>query len=256
MIAMYGATIGKVAIVGKEMTTNQACCACTPIGIFNWYLFYKPFVRNEIPGRSLEELNWSIASVYPETDIVGEYYHLVLHVLGIVLASLLVFYILSRMAIRNLVKPLTMLTESAENIAEGNFDEKIPNTKRDDEAGVFQQHFHQMQQALEADITKLEQQQATLQERRDRLQKTYQQIQEDDQVKTTFLHNVSNKMIEPSNSILESIETLCDNYYDISLEEAKRETKNIKLQSETILELFNKNYNAPGNEAGKEEKHG
>ena len=40
MIAMYGATIGKVAIVGSEMTTNQACCACTPIGIFNWYLFY------------------------------------------------------------------------------------------------------------------------------------------------------------------------------------------------------------------------
>ena len=37
---MYGATIGKVAIVGKEMTTNQACCACTPIGVFNWYLFY------------------------------------------------------------------------------------------------------------------------------------------------------------------------------------------------------------------------
>ena len=40
MIAMYGATIGKVAIVGKEMTTNQACCACTPIGIFHWFLFY------------------------------------------------------------------------------------------------------------------------------------------------------------------------------------------------------------------------
>ena len=40
MIAMYGATIGKVAIAGKEMTTNQACCACTPIGVFNWFLFY------------------------------------------------------------------------------------------------------------------------------------------------------------------------------------------------------------------------
>ena len=40
LIAMYGATIGKVAIAGSEMTTNQACCACTPIGIFNWYLFY------------------------------------------------------------------------------------------------------------------------------------------------------------------------------------------------------------------------
>ena len=40
LIAMYGATIGKVAIAGKEMTTNQACCACTPIGVFNWFLFY------------------------------------------------------------------------------------------------------------------------------------------------------------------------------------------------------------------------
>ena len=40
LIAMYGATIGKVAIVGKELTTNQACCACTPYGIYNYFLFY------------------------------------------------------------------------------------------------------------------------------------------------------------------------------------------------------------------------
>ena len=40
LIAMYGATIGKVAIAGKEMTTNQACCGCTPILIYNYFLFY------------------------------------------------------------------------------------------------------------------------------------------------------------------------------------------------------------------------
>ena len=40
LIAMYGATIGKVAIVGKELTTNQACCACTPLGIYNYFLFF------------------------------------------------------------------------------------------------------------------------------------------------------------------------------------------------------------------------
>ena len=40
LIAMYGATIGKLAIVGKELTTNQACCGCTPYVVFNWYLFY------------------------------------------------------------------------------------------------------------------------------------------------------------------------------------------------------------------------
>ena len=40
LIAMYGATIGKLAVVGKELTTNQACCGCTPYLIYNWYLFY------------------------------------------------------------------------------------------------------------------------------------------------------------------------------------------------------------------------
>ncbi|NHL83448.1 restriction endonuclease subunit S [Lactobacillus helveticus] len=41
LIAMYGATIGKLGIVGKTLVTNQACCGCTPFkGIYNLYLFY------------------------------------------------------------------------------------------------------------------------------------------------------------------------------------------------------------------------
>ena len=40
LIAMYGATIGKVGILTFPATTNQACCACLPIEIFNEYLFY------------------------------------------------------------------------------------------------------------------------------------------------------------------------------------------------------------------------
>ena len=41
LIAMYGATIGKLAIAGIPLTTNQACCGCKPFsGIDNKYLFY------------------------------------------------------------------------------------------------------------------------------------------------------------------------------------------------------------------------
>ena len=40
LVAMYGATIGKVAIAGIELTTNQACCACTPFYVYNKYLLY------------------------------------------------------------------------------------------------------------------------------------------------------------------------------------------------------------------------
>lgn len=39
LVAMYGATIGKTAILSVRATTNQAVCACTPfIGLSNTYL--------------------------------------------------------------------------------------------------------------------------------------------------------------------------------------------------------------------------
>lgn len=41
LMAMYGATIGKLGILDIEATTNQACCACIPFkGIYNKFLFY------------------------------------------------------------------------------------------------------------------------------------------------------------------------------------------------------------------------
>lgn len=41
LIAMYGATIGKTAILGNEATTNQACaCAVCNSSVYNKYLFY------------------------------------------------------------------------------------------------------------------------------------------------------------------------------------------------------------------------
>ena len=40
LLAMYGATIGKVAILVKPAVTNQAVCGCTPFeGVLNRYLF-------------------------------------------------------------------------------------------------------------------------------------------------------------------------------------------------------------------------
>ena len=41
LIAMYGATIGRLGILQIPATTNQACCACELFsGIYNKYLFY------------------------------------------------------------------------------------------------------------------------------------------------------------------------------------------------------------------------
>lgn len=78
LIAMYGATIGKVAIVGKELTTNQACCACTPFGIYNYFLFYFlmgsqiDFIKKEEggaqPNISREKLVSHLMPIPPLTE--------------------------------------------------------------------------------------------------------------------------------------------------------------------------------------------
>ena len=254
-------------LAAKEMLKGGTGDMSFRMNDYTWYIFYKPFVRKNNTGRYLDALNWSIATIYPKDDIFGEYNHLVLHVLGIVFIALLVFYMLCRMAIRKQMKPLAYLTESAERIAEGHYDENIPNVNRDDEVGTFYKHFQQMQKALEKGITKQEEQRIVLRTRHDELQKRCQQIQDDEQVKATFLHNVTNRMIAPSSSIRASVENICDNYQNITLSEADKEINNIKRQSDTILELLSHKFDvtvpdgssvrskASSNEVGKEENH-
>ena len=41
LFAMYGATVGKAAILAEPAVTNQAVCGCTPCpGVLNYYLFF------------------------------------------------------------------------------------------------------------------------------------------------------------------------------------------------------------------------
>lgn len=54
LIAMYGTTIGKLAIVGKELTTNQACCGCTP------YLIYGNYIRQYPKSRGNKNVSFSV----------------------------------------------------------------------------------------------------------------------------------------------------------------------------------------------------
>ena len=222
----------------------------------NWYLFYKPFVLTSIPGRSMNAIGWSVGTVYPYDDIFGEYNYLVYNVLGIVLVALLVFFLLCKRAINKQVKPLVYLTESAERIADGHYDESFPNVNRDDEVGLFYHHFQLMHKALVDNITKLEEHKVTISKHHEAQEKRYQQIQDDEQVKARFLHNVTNNMIAPAESIDDSAKTLCDHYGDITLAEANKLKANIQQQSETIIELLGHYFNVSSNKAGKENSHG
>ena len=203
-----------------------------------WYVIFKPFQRAEVPGRSMENLDWSVGVVYPDKDIFREYNQLLYYLLAIAVVGLLLIFLLCRLFTHRQLLPLTMLTDSARRIADGHYEETIPDTNREDEIGQLQDHFQQMQQSLAVHVGEQETLSATLQERGRELRKAYSQAQEADKMKTSFLHYMTNQMMEPSDAIDKGVTTLCNSYGTASPQEIGLVMENIQQQSDAILKVL------------------
>jgi methyl-accepting chemotaxis protein/sigma-B regulation protein RsbU (phosphoserine phosphatase) len=218
-------------------------------------VFYKPFHRYKVPGRSLQELKWTVGVIYPKDDIFSDFDFLRQYILLIAVIGLSLFFVICLYVTHRQLLPLRLLTRSAQHIAEGDYNQAIPDTKREDEIGVLQEHFQTMQKSLREHISQLEQLTATLNERGQQLQKAYHDAQKADRMKTAFLHNMTNQMIEPSNAIQSNVLSLCENYHEISLETAAREAEEIEKQGKIIAELLNNLLHMAEDETGKEDDH-
>ncbi len=204
-----------------------------------WYVFFKPFVRSLTPGRAEGKLGWSVGVLYPDDDIFEEYNRLLYYLLTIAIVGLLVFFLLVRFVTHRQLLPLSLLTHSAQRIAKGNYSETIPATNRKDEIGQLQEHFQQMQQSLASHISELEHLSTTLKDRNEVLRIAYDRAQEADMMKIAFLHHMTNQMLEPTLALEDSVKTLCNNYQELTQQEADHEVDNIQQKSHTIIEVLN-----------------
>ena len=220
-----------------------------------WYVMYKPFVRSEAPGRIMGDLGWSVGIAYPDSDIFREYNQLLYVLTGIALIGLLTFFVACRLFTRQQLQPLTLLTESARRIADGHYDETVPDTKREDEIGQLQVRFQKMLQALATQIGRQEQLSRQLQQRGQELRKAYSQAKEADRMKTSFLHYMTNQMIAPSDTIDKSVTTLCSHFGDISSAEAARQVDIISQNSEEMLKVLDHMLQMAESDTGKEGAH-
>ena len=95
-----------------------------------------------------------------------------------------------------------------------------------------------MQQSLAIKVGELQELTTTLQERSKVLSKAYEQAQEADRIKTSFLHRMTNQMIEPVNSINSSVKTLHENGRQLEQEEANQLVNEILEQGATTTILL------------------
>ena len=205
----------------------------------DWYVFYKPFHRSAVPGRSMEKLEWSAGIIYPEDDIFGEYNRLSYYVIAIALIGLVLLLVLSWTFTHKQLLPLRMLSLWAQHVADGHYDATIPDSRQVDEIGRLQNHFQQMQLSLAHHVSELERLKTSLQQQRQDLQAAYEEAQEADQLKTAFLHNMTNQMIAPTEDIIRNVTTLCNNWSSMSQDEAAKAVDDIQKKSKTITELLN-----------------
>ena len=203
------------------------------------YVFYKPFKRSASPGRVKGVSGWSAGIIYPEDDIFGDYNSLLYLVLAIVIVGLLLLFLLCQNFIRRQLQSLRLLTQSAQHIAEGNYDEPIPDTRHIDEIGRLQRHFQEMQQSLSTRIGEMAQLTTTLEERGATLQATYDRAQEANRMKVNFLSNMTNQMTSRVRNITTSVKTICSRYDDLTEEGTQEITDQILHEGEKITDLLN-----------------
>jgi methyl-accepting chemotaxis protein/sigma-B regulation protein RsbU (phosphoserine phosphatase) len=177
--------------------------------------------------------------VYPEDDIFGEYNELLYVVLIIAVVGLVLLLLLCQTFIHRQLLPLRLLAKSAHRIAKGYYDEPIPSSKQQDEVGRLQKHFQQMQQSLATRVGEMKQLTDTLQERGDALQTTYEQAQVAEQMKTSFLYNMSNQMMAPARGIYTNVMTISKNYKELTDETTNQLVDEIHYRGEKITELLN-----------------
>ncbi len=111
------------------------------------FVFYKP----------LSAIGWSVAIVCPESDIFGSFNSVRRAVIVAVIVGLILMFLVCTRIIAKQLRPLKNLATQAGTIANGNFEETLPDDDRNDEIGQLSHSFSNMQRSLVKYIAELKQ---------------------------------------------------------------------------------------------------
>ena len=109
------------------------------------YIFY----------RKVKDSDWTNAIIVPGRSLLIPTIIIGLIILAIIALGLLAAYWVSRVTIRHSTKPLQLLAKSADEVAQGNFQNPLPELKHHDEISQLRDSFRNMQQSLTQYIDQL-----------------------------------------------------------------------------------------------------
>jgi signal transduction histidine kinase len=188
------------------------------------YIFYRP----------LERTGWSIAIVCPASDVFKRYNQLLYAVWIMIGFGLLVLLLLCYQTVRKAMQPLKQLSHQAQLIANGNFEEPLSESQRNDSVGRLTNSFILMQHSLASSVSDIRQVNAELEQRYEELAHAYQLKMEANEQKATFIRNMFHQIRTPLNIISGFTQVLSSSIGELSEEEIADITSRMMSSAKSI----------------------
>ena len=124
------------------------------------------FVSNEslFPGQKswlfinpITSNGWSMAVVFPEADVFAETNNITTRIIIVSTTSFIIMLVSIMLISRTITKPLTKLSQVTDEIAAGDLDVPIPESKSDDEIGRLTKSYIHMRDNLKKHINEVTQ---------------------------------------------------------------------------------------------------
>ena len=198
-----------ITSLGKAMIAGHSGMMLTIVDGKDSYIFYRP----------LERTGWSIAIVCPASDVFKRYNQLLYAVWIMIGFGLLVLLLLCYQTVRKAMQPLKQLSYQSQLIANGNFEEPLSESQRNDSVGRLTNSFILMEHSLAATVSDIRQVNAELEQRYEELAHAYQLKMEANEQKATFIRNMFHQIRTPLNIISGFTQVLSSSIDDLSEEE-------------------------------------
>lgn len=202
---VYGDTnsmgYSKMTALDHKMAAGQEGTIHTPIDGTLCHVCYAP----------VPDTNWSLALISPDSEVLTNYHQLVNIIIVLIIAGLLVILWLCYHVVRQTIRPLNMLLTISQKIVNGNYDEEIPHSLREDAIGKLQNSFSIMQQSLNKHVDSIRTKAKEAEQHNKALADAMKLAEEGVKKKEVFIQNVSHQMRTPLNIILGFADILREN---------------------------------------------
>jgi len=213
--------------LGKAMIAGRSGMVKTIVDGQQSYIFYRP----------LERAGWSIAIVCPASDVFSRYNRLYLTVWMVIDVGLLLLLLFCFQTVRRLVQPLQLLAHQARLIADGQFDDVLPQSQRRDSIGRLTNSFILMKQSLAESVSNIRNVNEELERRNQELVETYQLKLKAAEQKAAFIREMFHQIRTPLNIISGFTQVLSASHHNLPDEEVADITLRMKSSAESICHI-------------------